>query len=186
MKSYLITDPSIYTHQISTFAEKLEQALLAYQPDFALYRDKNFNEYDSFASIFVEICHKHHVKAMIHNNAPLADRLNAYGVHFSSDKICSIGRVNSKLYQVLSTHKSEEIQSAFELGIDAVTFSPIFDTPNKGEAQGIDVLKDIVETSPLPIIALGGIISEEQIQAVKASQAWAFASIRYFTDTVSK
>ena len=180
MKSYLITDPSIYTHHLSSFKEKLEQTFHKYQPDFALYRDKMFKEYDSFASVFVEICYKYHVKAMIHNNAPLADKLNAYGVHFSGDKICSIGRVDSKLFQVLSTHKQEEIQSAFELGIDAVTFSPIFDTPNKGEAKGVELLNSVVATSPLPIIALGGIISEEQIQAVKETQAWAFASIRYF------
>ena len=180
MISYLITDPSIYTHDEKTFSKTLEKALRSYKPDYALYRDKDFAHYETFAQIFVALCHKYSVKAMLHNHAPLAHRLGAYGVHFSSDKLCSIGITSSELFQVLSTHSIEEIVSAASLGIDAVTFSPIFSTPNKGEPKGLDLLQEVINNSPLPIIALGGIIDETQVQAIKDSQAWGFASIRYF------
>ena len=178
MKSYLITDPSFYTHD-----SKLTSSFKKHQPDFALYRDKDFKDYDTFASHFVKLCKEHNVKAILHNKAPLAHQLRAYGVHYSGDKLCSIGTTSSELFQVLSTHNLEEIISAHQLGINAVTFSPIFETPNKGEPKGIDVLKEVVTNSPLPIIALGGIINKEQLHAIDKTKAWAFASIRYFETT---
>ena len=181
LKSYLITDPYFYTHDLDTFISKLTASFKKHKPDFALYRDKEFEDYESFAPHFVKLCKEHQVKAILHNKAPLAYQLGAYGVHYSGDKLCSIGTTSSKLFQILSTHSLAEIISAKQLGIDAVTFSPIFETPNKGEPTGIEVLKTIVKQSPLPIIALGGIIDESQIAEIEKSQAWAFASIRYFT-----
>ena len=180
MKPYLITDPSFYTHDLETFITKLTASFKKHKPDFALYRDKEFKDYETFAPHFVKLCKEHQVKAILHNKAPLAHRLGAYGVHYSGDKLCSIGTTSSKLFQILSTHSLEEIISAEQLGIDAVTFSPIFETPNKGEPKGIDILKEVMEKSPLPIIALGGIIDEKQIAEVEKANAWAFASIRYF------
>jgi len=180
LKSYLITDPSIYTHDLQTFISKLTTAFKTHQPDFALYRDKDFEDYTIFAPHFVKLCKEHQVKAIIHNHAPLAHQLDAFGVHYSGDKLCSIGVTSSQLFQILSAHSLQEIKSAAELGIDAVTFSPIFSTPNKGEPKGIEVLKEVIKNSPLPVIALGGIIDSSQIEAIKESAAWGFASIRYF------
>lgn len=180
MKSYLITDPSFYSHDLETFISKLTTSFKKHQPDFALYRDKNFKDYDAFAPHFVKLCKAYQVKAILHNKAPLAYQLGAYGVHYSGDKLCSISTTSSELFQVLSTHSLEEIISAHQLGINAVTFSPIFATPNKGEPKGIDILKSVVANAPLPIIALGGIIDKEQIVEVEKAGAWAFASIRYF------
>lgn len=180
MKSYLITDPSFYTHDLKGFIAKLTDSLKKHKPDFALYRDKEFKSYDTFAPYFVKFCKEHGVKAILHNKAPLAQQLGAYGVHYSSNKLCSIGTTSNELFQILSTHTPEEIISAKQLGIDAVTFSPIFETPNKGEPKGVDILKEVVTNSPLPIIALGGIIDKKQIAQIEKSGAWGFASIRYF------
>ncbi len=180
MYSYLITDPSIYSHDKATFTQQLHAIFKKHQPDYALYRDKAFDDYESFATLFVQICKEHGVKAMLHNHAPLAVRLDAYGVHYSSNKLCSIGITPGNLFQVLSSHTLDEIRSAATLGIDAVTYSPIFATPNKGKPVGIAHLKEVISASPLPIIALGGIINEDQIQEVQKAGAWAFASIRYF------
>jgi thiamine-phosphate pyrophosphorylase len=180
MQSYLITDPSLYTHDLPTFKARLQAAFTRHQPDYALYRDKAFKEYESFATLFVAVCQEYGIKAMLHNQAALAFKLQAHGVHYSGDKLCSIGTTSNKLFQVLSTHSLEEIKSAATLGIDAVTYSPIFATPNKGQPVGIEKLKEVVSASPLPVIALGGIINEKQIQEIKKTQTWAFASIRYF------
>ena len=180
MNTYLITDPSIYTHDLKSFTLLLEKNLKKYQPDFALYRDKAFENYDVFAEVFVYMCRKYQIKSMLHNKAPLAQKLKAYGVHYSSDKLCSIGITSKELFQVLSTHSLDEILSAKTLGIDAVTFSPIFSSPNKGEPKGIAILEEIVQKSELPIIALGGIVEDKEIKAVEKTGVWGFASIRYF------
>ncbi len=180
INAYLITDPSYYTHDEALFRKKLSAVLHKFRPEYALYRDKTFERYADFAPIFVEVCREFGVKAMLHNDAKLAVELGAYGVHYSSDRICSVGITTTKLFQVLSTHKPEEIIFAKELGIDAVTYSPVFASPGKGKPVGLDSLKQISGTMPLPIIALGGILTQDQVKEVQSAGAWGFASIRYF------
>jgi thiamine-phosphate pyrophosphorylase len=80
----------------------------------------------------------------------------------------------------VSTHTKQEAQRAEDLGADMVTFSPVFSTPNKGEPKGVEALKRLVSLLHIPVIALGGMVSEEQIKRCQESGAFGFASIRYF------
>jgi len=84
------------------------------------------------------------------------------------------------LYVIISTHTHEEALKAQTLGADAITYSPIFPSPNKGEPKGLEDLKEIVDKIEIPIFALGGITTEEQVNTVLATGAYGFASIRYF------
>ncbi|MGD9969385.1 MAG: thiamine phosphate synthase [Sulfuricurvum sp.] len=63
---------------------------------------------------------------------------------------------------------------------DAITYSPVFASPGKGEPKGLEDLKELVATINIPVFALGGIVTEEQIRAVETAGAYGFASIRYF------
>ncbi len=180
MISYLITDSSFYTRNPHTFKEKLKQVFTAQSIDYALYRDKEHPNYDELANIFVTTAQSYGIKALLHNEAKLACDLGAFGVHYSSDRLCSIGVADRGLFRVLSTHSVTEAEFALKQGLDAITYSPIFDTPNKGKPVGLASLKHISGKISLPVIALGGIISQEHIKSVEASGAWGFASIRYF------
>jgi thiamine-phosphate pyrophosphorylase len=62
------------------------------------------------------------------------------------------------------------------------TFSPIFETPGKGAPVGLEVLKSVTSEVSIPVLALGGILTEAQISACERSGASGFASIRYFGD----
>ncbi|MEJ5168255.1 MAG: thiamine phosphate synthase, partial [Arcobacteraceae bacterium] len=66
-------------------------------------------------------------------------------------------------------------------GADAVTYSPVFDTPDKGKPIGLEAL-DMAknEVAAIMIFALGGIVTKEQIDSIKQTKADGFASIRYF------
>ena len=57
---------------------------------------------------------------------------------------------------------------------DAVTYSPIFETPNKGLPKGIKALNEVINKYPnINIIALGGIINDEQIEQIsKMKTLW--------------
>ena len=77
-------------------------------------------------------------------------------------------------------HNEEEIYKALKFGADAVTYSPIFYTPDKGNPKGLEDLNEKVAKINIKIIALGGIISDEDIAKIKSTDAYAFASIRYF------
>ena len=48
------------------------------------------------------------------------------------------------LFVIISAHTFKESEEANFLGADAVTFSPIFSSPNKGVPKGLAPLKEIV------------------------------------------
>ena len=66
------------------------------------------------------------------------------------------------------------------MGADYVTYSPIFTSPNKGEPKGIEDLKELIKTSKIKILALGGIVEARHVEMIKDTKAYGFASIRYF------
>ena len=54
----------------------------------------------------------------------------------------------------------EEIEVCLQGGVDYIGFGPIYTTGSKddaGPATGIDFLKQIVQKTPVPVIAFGGI-----------------------------
>ncbi len=184
MYSYLITDPKYYPQSLPGFSKKIETALHAHRPDLTLYRDKKNSDYAQFAEEFIALCDGTSTKAMLHGNVMLASTLKAYGVHLTSQQFGEI-QIAKKLdlFTVISCHSEEEILKAEKLGADAVTFSPIFSTPDKGEPKGLAELQRMVDKISLPIIALGGITTDEQVEAVEKSGCYGFASIRYFVET---
>ena len=184
MKSYLITDPKFYSDSSGTFRSSLQETLAKHQPDFALYRDKNNLNYAAIAELFLNICSQfENTKAMLHSDVELAAKLGAYGVHLTSLQFNEIKKAKALgLFTVVSCHSENEMLEAQKRGADAVTYSPIFSTPGKGEPKGLEDLNERVAKISLPIIALGGITTDEQIKAVEKSGCYGFASIRYFID----
>ncbi len=183
MKSYLITDPSYY-HDIKSFELYLQKVLIEKKPDFACFRDKKNEEISSYAEIFLKYCDKAKVsKTLISGRLDMAKKLNFYGIHLNSLQTNLITKAKrSGLYTVISTHMSDEALQAKRSGADAVTISPIFETPHKGDPKGIEYLKEFNETLGMRVFALGGIVTKEHISAVKSSGVYGFASIRYFLE----
>ncbi len=119
---------------------------------------------------------------LINSNISLAIKLGFDGVHLNSQQFDKIENAKkSKLITIISCHNLEELEKAMNKNIDFVTYSPIFDTPNKGQSKGVDKLNEVIEKFPnLKIFALGGIIQNEQIKEIEKTKAYGFASIRYF------
>lgn len=181
LKSYLITDPAYYGSDIPTFTSNLTSILEKNDIDFALYRDKENPDYSTFAKIFVLTCKQKNVSALLHREFGLAHELGAFGVHLTSLQFEEIKEAKKLgLFVVISTHTPEEIEEAARLGADAVTYSPVFSTPNKGIPKGLAHLKEIVGKINTKIIALGGITTDEQVEAVQSCGVFAYASIRKF------
>ncbi len=178
MIAYAITDP--LTLDFRTLHQDLQ--LFSQKADMILYRDKKNANYANDAHAFVREASQHGFKeVLVHREPQLAKALGASGVHLSSDQISQISLAKELgLFVVVSTHSLAEIRASALLGADMVTFSPIFFTPDKGVPKGIVLLKEVVKESPLPIIALGGILSSEEVDACKEAGAAGFASIRYF------
>lgn len=183
MINYLITDPNYYTNDKKEFENILKKTLNKYLVDICCFRDKKSSNFEELAQIFVKICKEKNIKnILINGDFSLAKKLNATGVHLTSTQFDEIQKAKkSGLYTIISCHNKDDLQSARKQKIDAVTYSPIFETPNKGEPKGIKNLKEIIEEyGDLNIIALGGIINDEQIKQILQTKAYGFASIRYF------
>jgi len=180
MIAYAISDPSTLSF------ERLASDLKRFSSRGAtmiLYRDKATLKYEENAEKFIIEAKKHPFsKIIMHSNYNLAYRLKADGVHLTSTEFEAIERAKSLgLLVIISTHTLEEALRAERLGADMITFSPIFATPNKGEPKGIKELNRVASKLEIPLIALGGIVTQAHISLCEQSKAIGFASIRWFS-----
>jgi thiamine-phosphate pyrophosphorylase len=179
LKSYLITDPKLFGDTVETLRSTLSLAIAEHSPDLICLRDKTSNRYAELAEAFLKIPGTH--KALLHGDVDLAITLGAYGVHLSSLQFDKIVRAKEAgLYVIASTHSYEEALAAKEA--DAITYSPIFYSPGKGNPKGLEDLKEITGKINTKIFALGGITTKEQVQQVETCGVYGFASIRYFKE----
>ncbi|WP_434581448.1 thiamine phosphate synthase [Sulfurimonas sp. NW15] len=170
MKKYLITSAPSYFQ------------LRKYMPDFALYRDKKNENYAIEAQNFVQMCKPlHELKVFLHQDYNLAKELGADGVHLTSQQFDDIAKAKELgLEVIISTHTHDEVHVAEAIGADYVTYSPVFSSPDKGEPKGVQDLQSIAGMTDVKIFALGGIVTQEQIDAISETKVYGFASIRYF------
>ena len=182
LQKYLITSREFYTDTPAIFRNILHEQFAQHSPTYALYRDKSNPNYRVQASHFIEVCNQFEkIKSFIHRDADLAKELGATGVHLTSKQFDTIEYAKKLgLEVIISTHTHDEVSQAQSLGADAVTYSPIFRSPNKGEPKGIEDLKKLLKTSSINIFALGGIVESTQIKQIEDCSAYGFASIRYF------
>jgi len=181
MTRYLITDPLLYGSDAHTLCHTLKTNLSVNPADFACLRDKQTKEYAKLAGPFIVTAGLLGVKSILHSYWQLAVHLGADGVHFGSQDIAKVTKAKeSGLFVIVSTHTKEEALEAEALGADAITFSPIFETPGKGNPVGLVKLKEIIDTISIQCYALGGIVEENHILKCQDVGAHGFASIRYF------
>ncbi|MBL6970305.1 MAG: thiamine phosphate synthase [Campylobacterales bacterium] len=182
MKSYLITDPKYYTNNPIKFKEILENILIKHKPDMVCFRDKQSSNFEQLAKIFVDICKSNNIeKILINERYELAQSLGFDGVHLTSkqfDKIPMLKELG--LFTIVSCHNDDELNLAKKYNANMLTYSPIFDTPNKGKAKGIEELMKVSQDYKLAIIALGGILHKSQIEQLSTTKVIGWASIRYF------
>ncbi len=138
-----------------------------------------------FASEAAEITRNTETKLLVNDRADIALAANADGVHLTSFSL-SAGTIRQsfpeKFIVGVSTHTIEEAENAKKQAADFVTFSPIFSTPNKGEPQGIENLREVCKKlKPFPVIALGGIGANDFSDVLDAG-ASGFAAIRFLNE----
>ncbi len=155
---------------------------IASKASMIVYRDKNNPNYKENSKLFIQTAKKYPFqKILLHADINLSANLKADGIHLTSPQLKDIGYAKEKgLFVVASTHTLKESLLAQEMGADMITLSPIYHSPNKGEPIGLEKLKDVVSSLKIPVIALGGILTPEQIKECESAGAKGFASIRYF------
>ncbi|MGM0518817.1 MAG: thiamine phosphate synthase [Campylobacterota bacterium] len=184
MKKYLITDPKYYGNKPEIFKLNLIDAIKRDKPTFVCFRDKTSSNFQKLAEVFVDTCKELKVEnILINSDYKLAKKLDATGVHLTSKQFKKIKKAKDlDLFVIISCHDFTDIEKALKEYANAITYSPIFKTPNKGQPKGINQLKEAVEIfDDINIFALGGIVNDEHIKKVSKAKPFGFASIRYFT-----
>ena len=182
MKKYLITSREFYTDTPAVFRSILHEQIQIHLPSYVLYRDKSNPDYNTQAEYAVQVCSQFEdVKCFIHQNIDLAKKLNATGVHLTSKQFSDIKKAKGLgLEVIISTHTHDEVLDAQKEGANAVTYSPIFTSPNKGKAKGVKDLEELLKKCSIKVFALGGIVTQDEILQIEKTSTYGFAAIRYF------
>ncbi|MBQ3693095.1 MAG: thiamine phosphate synthase [Clostridia bacterium] len=161
---YVITDRKLLgEHTIYT---QVEEALKGGATIIQL-REKNLGdeEFLNEAVLIKEICRKYNVPLIINDNVQVALKSGADGVHVGQDdmKAENVRKLigGNKILGV-SAHSVEEAILAEKNGADYLGVGAIFTTSSKADVQStsIDTLKEICSTVRIPVVAIGGITSE--------------------------
>jgi thiamine-phosphate diphosphorylase len=107
-----------------------------------------------------------HAKIIVNTRMDIALAAGATGVHLPSgspppDRWRSIAPPGFLIG--VSCHRVDEVRAAAQHGADYVVFGPIFtprSKPTDLEPRGLDLLAQAVEAAPIPVLALGGITTE--------------------------
>ena len=121
-----------------------------------------------------KLCEKSDVKFIVNDRVDVAIAAEADGVHLGQDdfpiplarKLLGGGRIIGGSASTIT-----EARKCLKEGADYVGFGPVYPTTSKDDAgpvSGIDILKQIVEAIPLPIIAIGGIGAENTAEVIRA------------------
>jgi thiamine-phosphate pyrophosphorylase len=128
------------------------------------------------------LCKRAGVTFIINDRVDVAIASRADGVHLGQDdfpialarKLLGEGAVIGG-----SAGNMEEARKCFLEGADYIGFGPVFPTSSKenaGPVSGLDLLKQVVEEIPLPIIAIGG-INKDNTPLVKETGVYGIAVI---------
>jgi thiamine-phosphate diphosphorylase len=81
----------------------------------------------------------------------------------------------------VSVHDTEEAKAAEAEGADYLIFGPVWETPEKAgilPARGVQALENLVRSTELPVVAIGGIEGESQVRQAQDAGAQAVAVLR--------
>jgi thiamine-phosphate pyrophosphorylase len=187
---YLVSDGSItdqnYTAGSARLLEVLRVAVDSRIPLIQL-REKQLSAGLLFelAKRIVNLTNGSGTRLLINDRMDVAMAAGADGVHLTSRSMApAIARGKSRAEFIIgvSTHSIDEVKSAKAAGADFAVYGPVFASDNKGEAVGLDSLRQAVfETEGFPVLGLGG-VSDANFHKILETGAAGFAAIRFLND----
>ena len=137
-------------------------------------REKSLSE-DEFtaeARSVAQLCHRYNVPLIINDNVSIAKAIDADGVHVGQGdmsptevrRILGADKIVGVSARTIEQAVLAEQQGASYLGVGAV-----FGTTTKGDAKPINLetLRSICESVSIPVVAIGGITSDNILQLSK-------------------
>lgn len=174
MKRYYITDRKPiggFRALLETIRDQMHLGV-----DLVQIREKDLSarELFEFTLAVLEVRGKIKTKILVNSRSDIALATGADGVHLPADAPV---QVLPGLFVARSCHSLLEVQQAHA---DLVTFGPVFETPGKGPAVGLDALKAACRLGKT-VYALGG-IDWDNAESCMHAGAVGIAGIRLFQE----
>ncbi len=138
------------------------------------YREKELCDAEAFHELeeISEVCAQSSVPLLVNNRIDWALAVNALGVHVGQDDLPveTVRQIFSGEVGV-TVHTVEEAVVAEKCGVHHVSVSPIFQTATKqdaGNASGVELISEVKDAVSLPVVAIGGINSENISEVANA------------------
>lgn len=118
------------------------------------------DQLEQFSKAVLRLARNHQTTVLINENIPLAQALQADGVHLTSAQLLSLNSRPDIGWCGASCHNEQELQRAEQLGVDFVTLSPVQPTLSHPGAPslGWEGFTALIQDYPLPVYALGGLL----------------------------
>jgi len=129
-------------------------------------------------------------RVLVNDRLDVARAAGAHGVHLRRDSFPAARLRNVTGAQFLigrSVHSVDDVTGADDAAIDYVIFGTVFATLSKPgrAAAGVTALADVVQATPLPVLAVGG-VTVENASIVARTGAAGIAAIGIFAADVSR
>lgn len=123
-------------------------------------------------------------RVIVNGRPDLAELVGALGVHLKESglPVASVRKHFPGLVVGVSRHDRAGLVRAADEGADYAIFGPVFETPGKeARALGLDRFRAAIDGLSLPVVAVGGITSDNAARVLAAGAA-GVAAIRPFQD----
>lgn len=170
-------------------AELIEQITAAVDSGVSMVqiREKHLTASQVFeiATAAVYLARDSETAIIINDRFDIAIAAGADGVHLTANSIPAdvVRRFVPKGFLIgVSTHSPSEVTAAYQNGADFAVYGPVFASPEKGEPIGVEEFLTVATNNqPFPVIALGGIDTDNWLQLIDTGAA-GIAAIRLFED----
>lgn len=183
---YAIVDPSLCADPVVMTQEILYGGCAALQ-----LRAKGLSDLDTLALArrLGSLCKVRGVPFFINDRVDIARVSGAQGVHLGQDDLPlqDARRVFPGALIGISTHDRTQAGSAIASGADLIGFGPVYATASKANAApvvGLAALSEVVRTSSVPVVAIGGIDAGnvEDVAKTKVAMVCALSAVLSASD----
>ncbi|MFZ0694413.1 MAG: thiamine phosphate synthase [Alphaproteobacteria bacterium] len=157
---------------------------------FVIFRHYQSGERIKLAEALASLCRRRRLKFLVGNNARLAFRVRADGVHYAeavltrAQAIHRAAAMRRAWIVTASAHSLPALRRAARFGADAALLGPVFKTESHPGRPGLGPIRfaNLARQSPIPVYALGG-ITDRNAGRVAGSKASGLAALGAFLES---